>query len=63
MSVTAELLEAVREEARPDTWSAGMGLARAGAVSVQSVADLASVKADAKGSNSTHLYGSLEHSR
>jgi hypothetical protein len=37
MSVTAELLEAVREEARPDTWSAGMGLARAGAVSVQSV--------------------------
>jgi superfamily II DNA or RNA helicase len=37
MSVTAELLEAVREEARSDTWSAGMGLARAGAVSVQSV--------------------------
>ncbi|HEX8436980.1 SWIM zinc finger family protein, partial [Archangium sp.] len=37
MSVTAELLETVREEARPDTWSAGMGLARAGAVSVQSV--------------------------
>ncbi|MCY1022490.1 DEAD/DEAH box helicase [Pyxidicoccus sp. MSG2] len=39
MSVTAELLEAVREEARPDTWSAGMGLARAGAVSVQSVGE------------------------
>jgi superfamily II DNA or RNA helicase len=37
MSVTAELLEAVREEAHPETWSAGMGLARAGAVSVQSV--------------------------
>ena len=37
MSVTAELLEAVREEARPDTWSAGTGLARSGAVSVQSV--------------------------
>ncbi len=37
MSVTAELLETIREEARPDTWSAGMGLARAGAVSVQSV--------------------------
>ncbi|HYO66679.1 MAG TPA: helicase, partial [Archangium sp.] len=37
MSLTAELLDAVREEARPDTWSAGMGLARAGAVSVQSV--------------------------
>ncbi|MFP2929590.1 helicase, partial [Pyxidicoccus sp. 3LG] len=36
MSVTAELLEAVREEARPDTWTAGMGLARAGAVTVQS---------------------------
>ena len=39
MSVTAELLEAVRGEARPDTWSAGMGLARAGAVSVQSVGE------------------------
>ncbi|QDE67417.1 helicase [Myxococcus xanthus] len=37
MSATAELLDAVREEARPDTWSAGTGLARAGAVSVQSV--------------------------
>ncbi|HYO55901.1 DEAD/DEAH box helicase [Archangium sp.] len=37
MSVTAELLETVRGEARPDTWSAGMGLARTGAVSVQSV--------------------------
>ena len=37
MSVTAELLEAVRGEARPDTWSAGMSLARAGAVSVQSI--------------------------
>ncbi|WP_164019758.1 DEAD/DEAH box helicase [Pyxidicoccus trucidator] len=37
MSVTAELLEAVQEEARPDTWSAGMSLARSGAVSVQSV--------------------------
>ncbi|MBZ4417291.1 DEAD/DEAH box helicase [Myxococcus sp. RHSTA-1-4] len=39
MSATEELLEAVREEARPDTWSAGMGLARAGAVSVQSVGE------------------------
>ncbi|QRN97607.1 helicase [Archangium violaceum] len=39
MSVTAELLETVRGEARPDTWSAGMGLARAGAVSVQSVGE------------------------
>ncbi|MFY0522637.1 SNF2-related protein [Archangium gephyra] len=39
MSLTAELLDAVREEARPDTWSAGMGLARAGAVSVQSVGE------------------------
>ncbi|NMO13956.1 DEAD/DEAH box helicase [Pyxidicoccus fallax] len=39
MSATAELLEAIREEARPDTWSAGMGLARAGAVSVQSVGE------------------------
>ncbi|WP_225411698.1 DEAD/DEAH box helicase [Stigmatella hybrida] len=37
MSVTAELLEAVREEARPDTWSAGMALARSGAVSVQAI--------------------------
>ncbi|WP_309894548.1 DEAD/DEAH box helicase [Archangium sp.] len=39
MSLTAELLETVRGEARPDTWSAGMGLARAGAVSVQSVGE------------------------
>ena len=39
MSVTAELLETVRGEARPDTWSAGMALARAGAVSVQSVGE------------------------
>ncbi|ATB31943.1 DEAD/DEAH box helicase [Melittangium boletus] len=39
MSVTAELLEAVRGEARPDTWSAGMSLARAGAVSVQSIGE------------------------
>ena len=37
MSVTAEFLETVREEAHPNTWSAGMGLARGGAVSVQSV--------------------------
>ena len=36
MSLTAELLETIQEEARPDVWSAGMGLARAGAVSVQS---------------------------
>jgi len=39
MSATADLLEAIQEEARPDTWSAGMGLARAGAVSVQSVGE------------------------
>ncbi|XXF76220.1 DEAD/DEAH box helicase [Myxococcaceae bacterium GXIMD 01537] len=37
MSVTAELLESIQEEARPDIWSAGQALARAGAVSVQSV--------------------------
>ncbi|WP_426730047.1 SNF2-related protein [Myxococcus faecalis] len=39
MSATADLLEAIQEEARPETWSAGMGLARAGAVSVQSVGE------------------------
>ncbi|WP_342375434.1 DEAD/DEAH box helicase [Myxococcus stipitatus] len=39
MSATADLLEAIQEEARSETWSAGMGLARAGAVSVQSVGE------------------------
>ncbi|MCP3098838.1 DEAD/DEAH box helicase [Myxococcus sp. K15C18031901] len=39
MSATADLLEAIQEEARSDIWSAGMGLARAGAVSVQSVGE------------------------
>ena len=37
MSLTAELLETLREEARPAIWTTGVGLARAGAVSVQSV--------------------------
>ena len=37
MSVTEELLEAVREEARPETWSTGTNLARSGGVSVHSV--------------------------
>ncbi|MET0401996.1 MAG: DEAD/DEAH box helicase [Cystobacter sp.] len=39
MSVTEELLAAIREEARPETWDAGMGLARGGAVAVQSVGE------------------------
>ncbi|RYZ42985.1 MAG: DEAD/DEAH box helicase [Myxococcaceae bacterium] len=39
MSALAELLDSLREESRPDTWSAGMALARAGAVSVLSVGE------------------------
>jgi superfamily II DNA or RNA helicase len=35
MSATAQLLEAVRKEARPGIWSNGVNLARAGAVSLQ----------------------------
>ncbi|NNB85397.1 DEAD/DEAH box helicase [Corallococcus exiguus] len=37
MSALAELLEAIREESGPATWSAGQALSRAGVVSVQSV--------------------------
>ncbi|MGZ3460991.1 MAG: SWIM zinc finger family protein, partial [Archangium sp.] len=36
MSALAQLLEAVRKEARPGLWSTGVNLARAGAVSLQS---------------------------
>ncbi len=36
MSATAQLLEAVRKEARPGIWSNGVNLARAGAVALQS---------------------------
>ncbi|HYO52441.1 DEAD/DEAH box helicase [Archangium sp.] len=36
MSATAQLLEAVRKEARPGIWSTGVNLSRAGAVSLQS---------------------------
>jgi superfamily II DNA or RNA helicase len=36
MSETAELLEAVQEEARPATWTTGVALARAGTVALQS---------------------------
>ncbi|RKH27759.1 DEAD/DEAH box helicase [Corallococcus sp. CA041A] len=37
MSALAELLETIREESGPATWSAGQALSRAGVVSVQSV--------------------------
>lgn len=36
MSSTAQLLEAVRKEARPGIWSNGVNLSRAGAVALQS---------------------------
>jgi hypothetical protein len=36
MSATAQLLEAVRKEARPGIWSQGVSLARSGAVALQS---------------------------
>ncbi|WNG43211.1 DEAD/DEAH box helicase [Archangium minus] len=36
MSSTAQLLEAVRKEARPGIWSTGVNLSRAGAVALQS---------------------------
>jgi len=36
MSATAQLLEAVRKEARPGIWSQGVNLARSGAVALQS---------------------------
>ncbi len=36
MSNTAELLEAIRQEAKPGLWTAGVNLARAGAVSLES---------------------------
>ena len=35
MSVTAQLLEAVRKEARPGIWTSGVNLARTGAVALQ----------------------------
>ena len=36
MSATAQLLEAVRKEARPGIWTQGVNLARTGAVALQS---------------------------
>ncbi|RKH48039.1 DEAD/DEAH box helicase [Corallococcus sicarius] len=39
MSALAELLDAIREESGPATWSAGQALSRAGVVSVQSVGE------------------------
>ncbi|MBJ6766131.1 DEAD/DEAH box helicase [Myxococcaceae bacterium JPH2] len=39
MSATEELLETVREEASPGIWTAGVGLARAGAVSVRAIGE------------------------